>query len=118
MNQIIAVDFDGTLCEHKYPEIGRANIPLIELMKELRAKGARIILWTCRGGKELSEAVEWCGTFGLAFDAVNENVEDARFKLKDFGCRKVYANLYIDDRAVSPDGMLNAAISFPKAGVW
>lgn len=31
---IIAVDFDGTLCENKWPEIGMPNEELIEYLKK------------------------------------------------------------------------------------
>lgn len=59
-NQVIAVDFDGTLCKQAWPEIGEENEILIEHLKEQQAAGARLILWTNREGDLLEEAVEWC----------------------------------------------------------
>lgn len=97
--EIVAVDFDGTLCADRYPEIGNANYPLIELLKRLQKQGVKIILWTCRCGERLEEAVEWCASFGLCFDRVNENVKEI---LERYGgdSRKIYADVYIDDKAV------------------
>ena len=55
--QIIAVDFDGTLCENKWPEIGEPNTKLIGYLIEMRKTfGAKIILWTCRVGEMLDKA--------------------------------------------------------------
>lgn len=99
--QIIAVDFDGTLCTDCYPAIGIPNLPLIHLLKELRAQGKQLILWTCRCGDALGEAVAWCRMFGLEFDAVNENVPDTILK---YGTelRKISADVYVDDKSCFP----------------
>lgn len=97
---IIAVDFDGTLCENKYPSAGEPNTPLLDALRSLRKDDkAEVILWTCRTGKELDFAVEWCKKRGLIFDAVNENLPRI---IKQFGGdnRKVFANIYIDDACV------------------
>lgn len=95
---IVAVDFDGTLSlDSQYPNIGRFNTHLYEALMKLRSIGWSIVLWTCREGKELKEAVEWCKTNGLEFDAINENPPEGPFK-----SRKVVANIYIDDRAYMP----------------
>ena len=97
-NPIVAVDFDGTLSlDAQYPNIGRFNTPLYEALMKLRGIGWSIVLWTCREGKELREAVEWCKMNGLEFDAINENPPEVSFK-----SRKVVADMYIDDRAYMP----------------
>ena len=97
--KIIAVDFDGTLCESKWPEIGAPNIAVINKLIQLQAKGARIILWTCRNGPLLDEAVRWCSGYGLHFDAVNDNVSE-RIALYGINSRKVSADEYWDDKNV------------------
>ncbi len=99
--RIIAVDFDGTLCRNCYPEIGEPNLKLIAILKNLHEKGCKLILWTCRCGELLEEAVQWCEQFRIPFDAVNENVEE---NLKKYGTdpRKVFADVYIDDRCCFP----------------
>lgn len=96
---IYAVDFDGTLCEDKYPEIGDPRLDIIENLKEKRDHGEKLILWTCRVDERLAEAVKWCAGYGLFFDAVNENIPE---NVSEYGndCRKVYADYYIDDRAL------------------
>ena len=99
--KIIAVDFDGTLCEYNWPDIGEPNEELILYLKVLRRRGAKIILWTCRQGEALAAAVEWCGKHDLKFDAVNENLPEI---IESFGgdSRKIYADQYIDDRMTHP----------------
>ena len=97
-NPIVAVDFDGTLSlDSQYPNVGRFNTHLYEALMKLRSIGWSIVLWTCREGKELREAVEWCKMNGLEFDAINENPPEVPFK-----SRKVVADMYIDDRAYMP----------------
>ena len=97
-NPIVAVDFDGTLSlDAQYPNIGRFNTPLYEALMKLKGIGWSIVLWTCREGKELREAVEWCANNGLEFDAINENPSHVPFK-----SRKVVADMYVDDRAYMP----------------
>ena len=59
MNIKIAVDFDGTIVDHEYPKIGKEKLFAFRTLKELEKKGARLILWTFRTGKELDEAVEY-----------------------------------------------------------
>lgn len=94
---IIAVDFDGTLCENKFPEIGKPNRTIIEYLKKKQNGGDKLILWTCRNEEQTKAAVEWCQEQGLTFDAVNDNLPEI---VEAFGsnCRKIFANEYIDDR--------------------
>ena len=96
---IIAVDFDGCLCENAWPGIGAAHGEVILYLRSRKARGDRIILWTCRTGKRLADAVVWCAQWGLVFDAVNENLPEM---VQGFGndCRKVYADEYWDDKSV------------------
>ena len=58
--QIIAVDFDGTLCFSNWPELGEPNRALIEYIKSQRSSGNKLILWTCRAGEALEKAASWC----------------------------------------------------------
>lgn len=95
----IAVDFDGTLCINKWPDIGEPNITLIEWLKQEKLTGSKLILWTCRTDEMLNLAVDWCVDQGLCFDAINENIPEA-IELFGGNCRKVFADLYIDDKAL------------------
>ena len=100
---IYAVDFDGTLCTNKWPEIGEPREFLICYLQTLRKiGGAKLILWTCREGDKLEAAVEWCKQQGLEFDAVNENLPEI---VEAFGgdTRKIFANVYIDDLSINPN---------------
>lgn len=98
MKRVIAVDFDGTLCENRWPEIGEPNNALIRQLKEERERGAKIILYTCRQYRMLRDAVKWCKKQGLEFDAVNQNLPE-RIKAFRGDTRKISADIYIDDRA-------------------
>lgn len=100
--KIIAVDFDGTLCESRYPWIGAPKKAVIEYILNQKRRGAKIILWTCRVGTRLDEAVDWCRKQGIEFDAVNENIQ-YMVDLYGSDCRKIFANEYIDDKAVPLD---------------
>lgn len=72
----IAVDFDGTLCYSKWPELGQPNTALIAYLQEWKRNGNKLILWTCRAGEALAKAVEWCREQNLEFDAVNDNLPE------------------------------------------
>jgi hydroxymethylpyrimidine pyrophosphatase-like HAD family hydrolase len=93
---IIAVDFDGTIVQHKYPAIGKELPFAIKTLKLFQEKGHQIILWTYRSGKELDEAVQFCKERELTFHAINNNFEDEEFD--NSYSRKIYADIYIDDR--------------------
>jgi len=113
-NKIIAVDFDGTLCENKWPEIGEPRYSVIKRLKAEQDAGAKIILWTCRTEKLLADAVYWCALQGLKFDAINENLKS---RIEQYGddTRKVSATEYWDDRAVPISEELEEAVHMSKA---
>ena len=92
----IAVDFDGTIVEHKYPAIGKELLFAFETLRELQKQKHRLILWTYRSGKELDEAVDFCKEKGIEFYAVNSNYPEEIFD--DSISRKIDADVYIDDR--------------------
>jgi hypothetical protein len=94
---IYAIDFDGTLCTNEFPDIGEPRHDIIEFVKNRRAGGDQVILWTCRSGQNLTCAVEWCCAFGLTFDAVNDNLPE-NIACYNNNSRKVNADFYIDDR--------------------
>lgn len=101
---IIAVDFDGTLVEHKYPEIGETNKKVLDWVISKQREGSPIILLTCRGGESLIRAIEWCALNGIVLSAVNEDIDS--IKISEFGktkSSKIYANIYVDDRGFNPN---------------
>ena len=96
----LAVDFDGTLSFGKWPEVGPANTKLIKYLLQRKAKGDKLILWTCRENAELEAAVSWCQEQGLEFDRINDNLPEV---IEKYGvnCRKISCNYYIDDKAIT-----------------
>lgn len=97
--KIVAVDFDGTLVEDKYPLIGKPNKTMFDICKALKKFGVHLILWTCRDGTQLLDAVAFCEQNGLYFDAVNSNIPETIHMFNN-DTRKVYADLYIDDKSI------------------
>ncbi len=94
---VIAVDFDGTIVEHRYPQIGKEIPFAIDTLKLLQQERHRLILWTVREGELLEEAVAWCRERGLEFYAVNRDYPEEKQQDKDFS-RKLKADIFIDDR--------------------
>lgn len=95
---IIAVDFDGTIVEHRYPKIGKEIPFAIATLKKLQEERNLLILWTVREGELLDEAVDYCRKRGLEFYAINANHPDEQIKANlSSPCRKVRADMYIDD---------------------
>ncbi len=95
----IAVDFDGTVVEHRYPEIGKEKMFALQTLRELQKQGHHLILWTYRSGKELEEAVEYCRENSVVFYAVNKNYPEEVFD-ETLMSRKIDADIYIDDRNI------------------
>lgn len=98
----IAVDFDGTIVEHCYPSIGKERPFAVATLRQLQRENPelKLILWTVREGQLLQNALEWCEKRGLSFYAVNSNFPEElpSATTANQGCRKVTADIYIDDR--------------------
>ena len=97
-SKVIAVDFDGTIVEHKYPAIGKEMLFAFATLKELQKKGHKLILWTIRTGELLEEAVDFCRQNGVEFYAVNKNYPEE--VLDQNTSRKLNADVFIDDRSL------------------
>ncbi|EJX02530.1 hypothetical protein EVA_09375, partial [gut metagenome] len=95
---LIAVDFDGTIVKHRYPEIGEEIPFAIDTLKKLYAEGHQIILWTVREGKLLEEAVQFCRERGLEFYAINKDYPEEKVEKNQNFSRKLKVDLFIDDR--------------------
>jgi ribonucleotide monophosphatase NagD (HAD superfamily) len=92
---IIAVDFDGTLVEHRYPEIGVLKTGALEAMKAFKKDGHKIVIWTCRAGKEEMAVRQFLIQNDIPFDSINTPAPGT-----DLGTRKIYADVYIDDKGI------------------
>jgi hydroxymethylpyrimidine pyrophosphatase-like HAD family hydrolase len=98
---ILAIDFDGTIVEHRYPEIGRIRPFAFETLKAFQEKNHKLVLWTHRTGKQLDDAVDFCLENGIKFYAVNKSYPEEKWN--ENNPRKILADYYIDDR--TPGGL-------------
>lgn len=96
----IAIDFDGTIVENRYPQIGKPLPFAFETLKALKSKGCLLILWTCREGQLLEDAVNFCQKNGIEFYAVNKNYPEENES--NPSPRKIDAQFYIDDKGIPP----------------
>lgn len=104
------MDFDGTIVEHKFPEIGEEKEGAIFALSLLQKLGHKIIIWTCREGKYVDPMIQWLDDRHFRPDAVNENIQ-TDFKTSN----KVYADLYLDDRSYPP---FPGWVNFIKAHIY
>lgn len=115
----IAVDFDGTIVEHRYPEIGKELPFATETLRMLIKDRHKLILWTVREGKLLDDAVAWCRERGVEFYAVNKDYPEERGTENNNNfSRKLKADIFIDDRNIGglPDwGTIYRMISEHKS---
>ncbi len=115
----IAVDFDGTIVEHRYPEIGEEIPFATETLKMLIKDHHRLILWSVREDKLLDEAVNWCKERGVEFWAINRDYpEENDSSSNNHYSRKIKADYFIDDRNIGglPDwGQIYQIISSGKS---
>ncbi len=95
---VIAIDFDGTIVQHRYPTIGEELPFAIETLKRLQKEGHKLILWSVREGRLLEEAVSFCRERGLEFYAVNRDYPEEEKERNNHFSRKLKADLFIDDR--------------------
>lgn len=113
----ICVDFDGTIVDHRYPDIG-APVPFaIESMKNWVARGARIILFTMRSGEELQQAVDYLRNLGVSLHGVNRNPDQDSWTTSP----KAYGHVYVDDAAfgcplIRQDGFSRLCVDWSIVG--
>jgi len=120
---IIAIDFDGTIVDHRFPDVGQPAPGAAKWLRRFQELGAKLILWTMRsdgrddGGNYLSDAVQHCREHGIEFFGVNGNPEQHSWT----GSPKAYANLYIDDAAfgvplIKPIGFARPCVDWDTVG--
>lgn len=96
----IAVDFDGTIVEHRYPRIGEERPFATETLRMLINDHHRLILWTVREGHLLQEAIDWCHERRVDFWAVNRDYPEEEVEKNNHFSRKLKADYFIDDRGI------------------
>lgn len=95
----IAVDFDGVLNASPFPHVGVLVAGARQAMTELREMGHTLIIWTCREGQDQTDAINFLLERSVPFDGINCNTRENRDHFQN-DSRKVYADLYIDDKCV------------------
>ena len=95
---VIAIDFDGTIVTNKYPDIGYLKRNAKKVINELFDAGHEIIINSCRQGKEEQDMIDFLKQMGIKYSAVNENL---CYRIEEYNndCRKIGADVYIDDKA-------------------
>lgn len=94
----IAIDFDGTIVADRFPLIGEFRPGAVATLRALREDGHTLILWTCRTGLQLAQAVQSCAEAGIHFHYINQNRKE-HIALYGGDTRKIFADIYIDDKA-------------------
>jgi len=114
----LAVDYDGTLFQGSWPKIGEPKWDIINKVKQFKEEGAEIILWTCREGISLDQAIQRVKEVGLEFDAINDNSPSQKEYMKkkleqgeEFATRKIFADFYVGDDAMNLDIFLSINVS-------
>jgi phosphoserine phosphatase len=92
---ILAIDFDGTLVDHEYPKIGALKPGAKEAIIAFKKAGHKIAIWTCRAGEQEQAVRKFLSENGIPYDSVNAAAPGA-----DLGTRKIYADIYIDDKGM------------------
>jgi len=100
---VVAVDFDGTLVENNFPEIGEPNKEVMQYVRDKKEEGAIIILWTTRQNDFLQEALDFCEQYDIPIDYANRNAPGIGFETSN----KIFADIYVDDRGYNPFGIVD-----------
>lgn len=94
---ILAIDFDNTIVEEIYPDIGKLKPNAKEVINQLYEDGHTIIINSCRSGIYEGEMELFLMELEIKYHWINCNEPD---RIKHFGrdCRKISADIYIDDK--------------------
>lgn len=87
---VVAVDFDDTLFD--FHGTGGSYGLVQQLIRDLKTIGCYIIVWT--GNSDKVFIVDYMLKYNIPYDTINENPPFYKSE-----SRKIYANVYIDDRA-------------------
>ena len=95
----LSIDFDGTICEHSFPEIGKLKPDADTYIRKLYREGHNIIINTCRSGKYEGMAQDFLDDNDIPYDYINSNLPELIIKYGQ-DCRKISADIYIDDKCL------------------
>lgn len=118
----ICVDFDGTIVDHRFPEIGKPVPDAIKWLKRIHNAGGKLILYTMRSdgkmmGTLLTDAVNYLRSEGVELFGVNKNPTQESWTSSP----KAYAEIYIDDAAfgcplIKPKGFARPCVDWKTVG--
>lgn len=94
---VIAIDFDGTIVDNAYPNIGALKPNVVAVIRRLHDESHKIVINTCRTGEHAKDAFNFLIEHKIPFDALNENIPEL-VSIYPLESRKISADLYIDDR--------------------
>lgn len=96
---ILSIDFDGTICDLAYPEIGELKKDASIYIRKLYNEGHYIIINTCRSGKFEGYAEEFLDNAMIPYHYINCNLPHM-IEQYNGDCRKISADIYIDDKCL------------------
>lgn len=98
-NLIIAIDFDGTICDLSFPEVGKMKPEADKYVNMLFDEGHHIIINTCRSGIYEGLAETFMKENKIHYHFINSNMP---YMIEAYGqdCRKISADIYIDDKCL------------------
>lgn len=96
---VVAIDFDGTICEESYPEIGEIKKDAAMYINLLWRLGCNIVINTCRSGIYEGMVEKFLEENRIRYDYINCNMPNL---IEEYGrdCRKISADVYIDDKCL------------------
>jgi guanylate kinase len=96
----VAIDFDLTIVDSKYPEINELLPNAKEVINYIYDRGHTIIINTCRANHYAENAKAYLDQMGVRYDFFNEN--DPKL-IEKYGTdtRKISADVYIDDKVLN-----------------
>lgn len=105
----VVIDFDGTICEFAFPDVGPPMPGVKEALEEIKAMGLRIIIHSARTssewGRDQAPHVRKIEDFMAAHELPYDEIWEGD---------KPIAIAYIDDRAIEYRGNWNKAVERVK----
>lgn len=98
-HEVLGLDFDGTVVGEDFPRIGKLRDGAHRVLHKYKRAGGTIILWTCREGPTLVDAVRFCLANDIPIDYVNENIPGRIAKYSN-DPRKIGCDLFFDDKTI------------------
>lgn len=96
----LAIDFDGTIAEASFPEVGALIKDADTIIRKLHEDGHNIIINTCRSGRFEGMAEDFLTENDIPYHFINSNLPEL-IEFYNQDCRKISADFYIDDKCIA-----------------